>query len=261
MTQETAPTTAPAPATTAAPVPAAPAAPETVAPVTIGEPSPAPAAPVAAAAPAAEPEEKFAPSGDVALDVAYSFIGKLGIKPSDPAVKAAQTGDFSLIRAKLSAMGDKAAGWQEHVELAQASYTRAHTAATEAAKKTAEAVYGVVGGKDTWEQVQTWASANASEAEKAELNASFAAGGLAAKAAARYLHDLWSKKSGQAAHKPAASANAGTTQAVDSGPLSAKDYSNAVADLTRKFPGKDISRLPEYNALQNRRIAGKRAGL
>lgn len=261
MTQETAPTNAPSPATTPAPVPAAPAAPEPVAPVTIGEPSPAPAVPVAPPTPDAEPEEKFAPSGDVALDVAYGFIGKLGIKPSDPAVKAAQAGDFSLIRAKLSAMGDKAAGWQEHVELAQNSYARAHAAATEAAKKTADAVYGVVGGKDTWEQVQTWASANATEEEKAELNASFAAGGLAAKAAARYLHDLWTKKSGQAGHKPAASANAGATAPEDTGPITAKEYSSAVADLTRKHAGRDISRLPEYRALQNRRSAGMRAGL
>jgi hypothetical protein len=197
----------------------------------------------------------------VGLDVAYAFLSKLGVKPDDPAVEAAKAGDFALIRAKLSAMGDKAAGWQEHVALAQDSYSRSAERATAAAKATADAVYGVVGGKDTWDKVQAWASATASAEEKAELNASFERGGLVAKAAAKYLHNLWVAKSGQAVHKPAASGNASAATVSDSNPLSAKDYSKAVAELVKQYPGRDLNRVPEYAKLQQRRVAGKRAGL
>jgi hypothetical protein len=227
-------------------------------PVAIDAAAQAPAAPEPAKA---EAPTKFEPTGDPGLDLAYNFIGKLGIKADDPALAAAKAGDFSLISAKLSALGDKAAGWQEHLALAKDYYTREEAKATEAAKKTAEAVYGVVGGKDTWDKVQAWASSTASPEEKAELNAQFAAGGLAAKAAARYLHDLWARNSGQAQHKSAASPNASATAAVDTSPLSAKQYTAIVAELTRKHPGKDLTRIPEYSAAQARRSAGLRAGL
>lgn len=233
---------------------------------------PAPGAPVAPAAPVAPPapaipeptsDGKLEPTGDPGLDLAIEFVNAAGIKGNDPAIEAAREGDFTLLEAKLAALGDKAKGWERHVALAKQAFER-HTAAVEAENaKVRDTVFSVVGGEANWKAIQAFASANASPEEKAQINAAFAAGGLQAKSAAIYLAQVYQKaqaknpgyKEPAAPVKPNAPAGGdGTT------PMTARAYAQAVAKLQAQAKGRDVSGTPEYAALQQQRLAAKRAG-
>ena len=235
------------------------------------------AAPAAAPAPEATPsvEQSVPPvesddggvftyekTGDVALDMALGFVGKLGFGPEHPAIKAAQSGDFSILSAELAAKGDKATGWQEHVALAKSSHERAVAAVkarTDEVTNTATTMCKNVGAD--WGVVRSWASANATDAEKAYVNSALSQGGVAAKAALQFVLNAY-VKSAQAVLTPgnAASENRGNAQPNNSGLLTAREYAKAVNDLSLKHGGRDVSHLPEYKALQAQRNAGRRAG-
>lgn len=247
-------------ATPAAEVPAAGAATATEAPAT--------AAPATQAQlPAADPDEAgsftYDKTGDVALDMALGFVGRLGFGPEHPAIKAAQSGDFSILSAELAAKGDKALGWQEHIALAKGSQERAAATAkanAEAVTSTATKMCSDIGAD--WDAVRQWASANATDAEKAYVNSSLSQGGIAAKAALQFVVGAYAR-SAQAVLTPgkAASDNrGGPAAAAGAGALSAREYSTAVEALSRKHGGRDVSNLPEYKALQSARMAGRRAG-
>jgi len=61
-------------------------------------------------------------TGDPGLDMALSFIGKLGIGPDHPAIVAARQGDFAFIKAELAGRGDKAQGWEQYLSLAEKAF-------------------------------------------------------------------------------------------------------------------------------------------
>ena len=65
---------------------------------------------------------QYEPTGDAGLDYALDFIGKLGYSDAHPAVRAAITGDFSLIRAELSTRGVQ--GADAVVKLAEDAHAR-----------------------------------------------------------------------------------------------------------------------------------------
>lgn len=257
MTEATAPTAivegtthynpnAPTPEPTpVAPTPTAPA---------VAAPEPAPALPAAA-------DGKLEETGDPGLDLAIDFINNAGIKANDPAVEAARNGDFSLIEAKLAAMGDKTKGYDKVIALAKAAYER-HTAQVD--KSNAEVqtiVHSACGGADGWAAVQAWAGKEATAAEKAQINAALAAGGVAARGAAMYLAEAYKRAGSPGYREPAAATKANAAAGGnEQAPLTAKAYAAEVQKLIATSRGRSIDNSPEYRELQARRSQSRAAG-
>jgi hypothetical protein len=257
-------------------VPAAPAAPAQAPAQAAPAAAPAAAAPVAApasapaAAPAQDPPVSFDPpapaapttpqdarivyekTGDAGLDVALAYVGERGFGPDHPAIQAAMKGEFGELEKALGALGDKAKGHKEFVALAKESYGRRQAAEKAQSEAVAKSVYDTVGGKEQWAAIQAWASQHADDAEKAQLNAAFKAGGVAATAAAKYLADLFAKH-GKTAPKAAVKPDASGAPAANTA-LSPRDYAKAVRELHAKL-GSRMDTSPEYAQLQSRRAA------
>lgn len=253
MSDPAVPDNTPAPASPVDPASATPSAP----PVT-----PAPAAPVPAPVEPA-PTAKFEPTGDPLLDTALDYVAGLGIASTDPVIEAARDGDFGPLEAKLAALGDKAKDKDRYLALAKRAYEDTVRKTEEHNAKVTSIVHSAVGGEATWKAIQTWASAQASDEEKAQINAAFAAGGLQAKAAADYLAKAFNKAGRPGVPKTPATKPEAAAAAAPAGdsPLTARDYARQVEELSRKNRGGDVSHLPEYQTLRARRLAGRAAGL
>jgi hypothetical protein len=195
----------------------------------------------------------YEPTGDVGLDMALEFVGKQGLAVDHPAMKAAQEGDFSILKATLAAKGTP--GWEQFVALGEAAYKRTQEAEAKSAAALTELVHTAAGGKEEWKAIQTWAAANATPAEKAEINALLNKGGLAAKGAVTYLTNAYNKAANVVREpKDALDPNAarGAPPSGDNSPLSAAEYSRAVQQLNVKLAGR-LEESKEYAALQRRR--------
>ena len=251
-----------------APAAAAPAAPAAgQAPAGVATPAqPAPGVllgdPAAAPPPAPNPDtsNEFAydSTGDAGLDYALNFVGKLGYGDTHPAMLAAQKGDFSLIRAELATKG--VAGSDAVLALAEQAYTR--FAADDAKKATELSGFAAqaAGSAENWAVVRTWAAAEATPQEKAQVNAAIAQGGLVAQGVIAQLVNLYQQK--HTLPKDAASvakpgAVGGT--APTAGPMTAQAYAQAVEQLRQKY-GSNTDSTKEYAALQSQRLAARRAG-
>lgn len=225
--------------------------------VLIGEP-PAPAAPTVPAAPAtpapADGALLYEPTGDVGLDLALEFVGKAGIASDHPAMVAAAGGDFSILKATLAAKGVQ--GWEQFVALGEQAFKKTAEQTEAKSKALREAVHKEAGGPEEWGAIQKWAGANATPEEKAEINALLNQGGLQAKLAVRYLASAYAKATNvvQDPKDPTANASRGGVPGSNDGPLSPRDYAEAVRSLNNKLHGRlDGSR--EYEQLQRRRAA------
>lgn len=197
---------------------------------------------------------EYEPTGDVGLDMALGFVGKAGIDANHPAMVAAGTGDFSLLRAVLSAKG--APGWEQYVALGEKAFNANKTSGEAKAKADRETVYKVAGGEEQWNAIRTWAGANATPEEKAEVNAQLNAGGASAKMAVAYLSGLYAK-AGNVNEDGAEVSREGTTRvpaANANGTLDRRAYAAAVAVLHGKLGG-NMEGSKEYEALQRRRQA------
>ena len=252
-------------ATPPATPPAAPPAGQPPAGVTPPAP-PAPGvllgAPAAATPPAPNPDtsNEFAydATGDAGLDYALNFVGKLGYGDAHPAIQAAQKGDFSLIRAELATKG--VAGSDAVLALAEQAYTRF---VAEDAKKATELsgfAAQAAGSAENWAVVRTWAAAEATPQEKAQVNAAIAQGGLVAQGVIAQLVNLYQQKhtlpkDAASVAKPGAAGSAAPT----AGPMTAQAYAQAVEQLRQKY-GNNTDSTPEYSALQSQRLAARRAG-
>lgn len=269
MTQQmTITTTAPAPAVAApaqapapAPAPAAPAqAPAAPPNISQGAAPPAAAPAVAASSEPAKPggEVTFDPTGDAGLDMALGFVGRLGIGPQDPALIAAEGGDFAMLKAKLALMGDKAKGWEQIVALGEQGLKTLQAKHQEAVQKTTDAILSVFGEDKTvaaqqWGKVREWAAKTAEPHEREQVNAALAAGGIAAKAMAAYLDGLYRKHPG-AEINPAQVTAMATNTASAGYALTPAQYKAEVQALRGKL-GNGMEGSPEYRALQARRLA------
>ena len=197
-------------------------------------------------------------TGDAGLDYALNFVGKLGYGDTHPAMLAAQKGDFSLIRAELATKG--VAGSDAVLALAEQAYTRF---AAEDAKKATELsgfAAQAAGSAENWAVVRTWAAAEATPQEKAQVNAAIAQGGLVAQGVIAQLVNLYQQK--HTLPKDAASvAKPGEVggSAPTTGPMTAQAYAQAVEQLRQKY-GNNTDSTPEYSALQSQRLAARRAG-
>lgn len=217
------------------------------------QPTPAPVpAPVPPATDSAEVE--YEPTGDVGLDLALQFVGKAGIGADHPAMSAARTGDFSLIKATLASKGVQ--GWEAMTALGEEAYKRLANEAKSRADAVAKTVHAIAGGTEAWSAVQQWASSNATQEEKAEINALLDKGGLQAKAAAKYLVDMYNKANNVTVDPkdPTQGATRSGTVGTDQGPLDGPSYAKAVQELNTKLRGR-IDGSPEYLKIQQRRLA------
>ena len=243
---ETPPATGPAPAGqegTVAPTPG----------VTIGELPP----PVVAPNPSTDEAFTFEPTGDAGLDYALGFIGKQGYTDQHPAVLAAQSGDFSLIKAELASKGVQGAA--EVLALAEAAYTRFAAKDKERNEAVGQYAAQAAGGEAQWGTVRAWAATEATPEEKAEINKALQSGGLLAKAAIDFLVKSYTAKH-TLEKAPAKVGGAATATTAASTPLTAQEYAKSVMELQQQHRGRDVSHLPEYAALAQRRIAARRAG-
>lgn len=221
-----------------------------------GKEAPKPTEPVKAEPPKVDDSPvSYEPTGDVGLDLALDFVGKAGIGIDHPAMKAAQDGDFSILKATLAAKGVQ--GWEQFVALGEAAYTRTKEAEKANSAKIAALVHEAAGGPEAWAEVQKWAAANATQEEKAEINALLNKGGLAAKGAVQYLVGAYNRATNVEATPADPVARAGRGGGVptgDNAPLSPRAYSDAVAQLNARLGGR-LEGSPEYAKLQARRQA------
>lgn len=278
MTQETptnpgTPNANQAPIGTPAPQPAAPAStPSLTLPAQAGLPEPngTPANPAqalpATPAPATPPVVPnpdvpvFERTGHAGLDYALDFVSKHGYTNEHPAIQAAREGDFSFIRAELAQKGIQ--GHEAVVALAERAFEE-HTQSLEAQEQeTMQYALQVAGGEANWNAVRQWATANAEAHEKQVVNAALTSGGIQAQAMIHWLTAQYSKQNTlEQQPRSAVSPTAAAPASGGTGALTAAAYSQAVQELSRAHGGRDVSGLPEYAALQNRRLAGRRAGI
>lgn len=231
----------------------------------------APAAPAAAPAPAtlevhASPEATshiapvegggdvpWAPSGDAGLDYALGFVAKLGFDAEHPAIKAAEAGDFGLLKAHLAQKGQDAQGWEQIIALGEQGLQRLNDAAKARGEAVKAEVIKVAGGEEQWAKVHAWASKNADPAEKTALNEAINMGGLVTRAVAAYLTQLYGKATGVTDAPPnlapGASASASTT-----GALSPREFVRETQTLRAKL-GANFEESSAYKQLVARRQA------
>lgn len=209
--------------------------------------------------PSTETKYDYEPTGSANLDYALQYVGDLGYGPAHPAILEAQKGNFALIRAELARKG--VPGAEAVVSIAESSYKELQGKHQEQAQALTNFAHESAGGADNWAQVQQWARTNADPAEKAQINTALAQGGVLAKATIKFLVDTYSQQHTlNRSPKSAVQPGAASAQVVTAGPLSRGEYGRAVAELSSKYPGRDISGLPEYQSLQQRRLMGMRSG-
>lgn len=239
--------------------PATPVVTPPVAPVT------APASPAALnidlpAVPAPSNEQfEYTPTGDAGLDVALDFVGAQGFGPAHPAIVAAQGGDFTVLEAALKERGDKAKGYERIIALAKQSFESGKNKRAETEASTRKVVHEAAGGEANWVAIQAWAAANADPAERTQINAALAAGGLTAQFAVQGLAALYAKSPKTNPPASAVKAGAGAAPAA-TGQLTSREYASEVQKL-RNTLGTKLESSVEYKTLVSRRSAARAAGI
>lgn len=196
-------------------------------------------------------------TGDPGMDLALGFIGKLGIKPTDPEMVEAGKGNFAYLKAKLATLGDAAKGWEQYVAIGERSYLAAVEDGKAKAGKINEAV-GTVCDAATFAKVLAFAAANASPEEKEYFNEQLARDPLAARIAAAELHRLYINNGGtQIDPASVTTAIPGNVSEGASAPLTRREYTQQVDAIAKRVGGSNLESSPEYQAL-NRRFAAQR---
>lgn len=193
---------------------------------------------------------EYVETGDVGLDLALDFVGKLGIDHTHPAMVAAIAGDFTLIDAVLAGMGDKAKGYEKMVALAKKSYTEAQAADTQAKAQISAAVHDSVGGQAEWAAIQTWAKGEATPAEKAALNKMLTADPMQARAAAMLIKAQYDQAKG-VTRRPATAVGQNASSGGNPNPQANLTRREAVqqSNALRQRLGPSFTSTPEYAAI------------
>lgn len=246
----------------------APSAPTEAAPATVA-PAGTEQAPPANPVPEAQAEDDYLATtgwgevmgefeGKPAVSMALDFVAKAGISLEDPAVQlAAQEGDFTMLKAKLSAEGVQ--GYEPMLAILEAE-SKAYFAEQEKAKEQTAATITNVLGEDT-EQIFAWGRESMSDSEKEAFNSMFDAGGEQAIIAAIALGTLYNTHF--EGTKPAANLTANLATVAPSSAnsaLSAREFAAEVEELGKRY-GSDTYATQEYKALQARREAGRNRGI
>lgn len=193
------------------------------------------------------------PTGDPALDVALGFFSKNGIPPTSAAMVLAGKGDFSVLKAELASKGSK--GWEQYVAIAEQSFARTTADAASAKAKALATVVEVCGSQEKWAEVKTFVAEKADESELAQINEGLRAGGVVAKAVAKYMLAAFEAGNGTAPAQTTQVGNGRGGNAAVSGPLSPREYTDAVSALAQKIGANALDGSKEYKALQGRRRA------
>lgn len=221
--------------------------------------TPAPEAPVGVADAAGV--VVYDTTGDAGMDMALTFVGKLGLAPEHPAMAKAAEGDFSFIKAHLASLGDKAQGWEQHIALAEQSWDRNVKASEALNKSIATTVHKTAGSEANWSAISGWAKANADPKERETINKMLAAGPVEARAATLMLRQMYEAAGGTtvAPANPLTGETPSAAGGVQSlGPLSPKEYGAAVMALNARKPGASDRGDHEYKQLQQRALAYNR---
>lgn len=207
------------------------------------------AAPAAQEAPKPTAEQAFGkPTGDAGLDLALNFLAGHGYNAESPAIIAAKSGDFSLLKAELAAKGVQGAA--EYAALAEQGYKRLAEADEAKTESIRQLVYEEVGGEEAWEQVHEWAKENVQPEQHEAINAALLQGGIVASAMAQYLASQMNATGNVAPASPVVGERAGAAPATN-GTLTMAEYQAEVRKLSQAKRGL-IDGTPEYLALQRR---------
>lgn len=195
----------------------------------------------------------YEPTGDAGLDLALGFLGRLGFDLDHPAMQAADGGDFSLLKAELALLGDKAQGWEQVIAVGEKAFNSQKEAYAARAEADRKAIYEAAGGEQQWTAVKEWAASNVDATQKEQINAALGQGGLVAEAMAAYLASQYSQatnvnRQGRSAVKEDAGKASVSTDA-----LSPRQYTDAVKELRAKL-GPAFEASPEYAQLRDRRM-------
>lgn len=196
---------------------------------------------------------EYNPTGDAALDLALSFVGNLGIGADHPTIVAASKGDFSSLETHLAALGDRAKGYKAYLQAAKDSFQRQTSAAKAKEAAVIEEVHQTVGGKDTWNSIAAFVSEHATDAERAEIDAAFTKGGIAAKSMATYLLNTYNNSKGKTPAKVVKAEASGAKP--NSTALSPRQYSEELRRLARESRGVSVESHQEYAGLRQRALA------
>jgi len=185
--------------------------------------------------------------------MALGFVGRLGFGEDHPAVKAAFSGDFSLIKAELASKGAKAQGWEQYIALAEKAYAEDVASKEATAKETRGIMNDVFGGEDQTNAVLKWARENAEGHEREILNGMINQGGIAARAASLFLAAAHAKATGTTKTPASPVRNQQVTRTSNGQALSPAEFQTAVAKLAAANANFHVT--PEYAELVNRRRA------
>lgn len=206
-------------------------------------------------APAGDVIVEYAPTGDAGLDLALQFVGELGFGPERADMKAAMSGDFSLLEKSLKDLGATAKGYERSIAVAKQSYKNIIDGRKAKEDTVLKAITDAAGGVPQWNAVHEWVATEATAEQKADITAAFKAGAFAAGAMARQLTEMY-KASGKStiAPKSAVKETAGTVPDTSGGALSPQQYKEEVRRLETKY-GYRLQDTDEYrNAVARRRL-------
>ena len=201
----------------------------------------------------------FEKTGEVGLDLAIDFISKHGYTPDNELViKASETGDFSLLKAEMKAKGIQ--GVDEYAELAEKGFKSLVDKATNELKEIQGAALSVFDGDvEYMNKVREFASKNADQSEKDQINAMLDAGPVQARAAMMLLKQAYESASGTVV-KPASALqeNKHTGKSSPGTGLSRQEYTEELYKLVNRIGAHNLNNSPEYRSLQARRQIGMR---
>ena len=191
-------------------------------------------------------------TGDVALDLAMEFFGKLGLSFDNVEMQEAAKGNFSYLEAKLSGMGDKAAGFDRYIGLAKEAQGRAAESAKAKYEANLKTAHDAVGGKEVWDQVREYVGKNSTPELKAEFASAMDKGGVVATAMAQYLHRQVLEAQGSSlTGREAVSGDTPSAAATTGGPITREQYRELYKEGLKKY-GMGFSSTPEHAALAAR---------
>lgn len=197
----------------------------------------------------------FEPTGDPGLDMTLGFLGRLGFDLDKPSMQAAGKGDFSLLKAELAIMGDKATGWEQVLAVGEAAYKRKDDEFKAKAEADSKAMAEAAGGVEQWNKVKEWAGKNAEQAEREQINTALSQGGMIGQAMAAFLADQFSKATGitergRSGLREDATSGLGANNAA----LSPEQYAQEINKLKSQY-GSQFVNTTEYQEAQSRRRA------
>lgn len=192
-----------------------------------------------------------------ALSMAMDFIAKAGISIEDQAVQlAAQEGDFTMLEAKLAAMGLQ--GHEPMLAILKGASEEYFAEKQAKAEADVQAVQGILG--ENHAEVWEWAKGSMDEQDKEVFNSLFDQGGHHAIVAGIAMKALYDQNFEGSIPAQSLTKDLAATSANAGNAITRQEFSQLTQELARKY-GSDVYSSREYKALQQRRELGRRKGI